>query len=214
MKSARPILYAIIGFVIGGIAGIFAIPLLFSNPESVSAFTSLAFPVGGGILLALIFGLLGMKLSKLQEAAERKPGYFLLMNVLIAAFIIASSIISFIIGVVLNSLPVLGQNSFIIFLGVVITYLFSAQFAVWYVVRKKYLQPYHDPRRIASITIGTLIGVAIIVMFLFLIAAPSEMAAQLGALSFNDYLQWIIGLAVTGASIYFFSKNALETQGR
>lgn len=214
MKSARPILYAIIGFFVGAIAGILILSLLFPNPDSGSSALFLVFSLGGGALGAFALGLLGRKLSKMQEVAEQKHGYFWLLNVLITALVIASVVISLVLGLIYGIVPALAQNGIILFVLTAISNILSAWFAVWYVARKGYLQPEHTPARVAGITVGVFLGLALVFASLIFVLPKEVVGGIMANVSPSAYVQWAIGLALTYASIYFFTKKVQSAKPR
>lgn len=210
MKSTRPILYAVIGFFVGAIAGSLILGLLFPNLDSISSVLLLVFPLGGGALGALALGLFGRKLSRMQEVAEQKGGYFLLLNVLIAAMVIASIVISLVLGFIygiVQTLAQMAQNSVVVFALTAISNILSAWFAVWYVAHKGYLQPDHKPARVAGITVGVFLGLALIFASLIFVL-PQEVARGIMTnVSTGTYVQWAIGLVLIYASLYFFTRK-------
>lgn len=208
MKSARPILYGIIGFIVGAIAGILVLGWLSPNPDSGGSVLFFAFSIGGGALGAIALGLLGRKLSKLQEAAEQRHGYFWLLNVLITVLVITSLVISFILGIIYYMVPSVGANSIIVFILTAASNVLSAWFAVWYVARKGYLQPDHDPARIAGITVGVFLGLALILGSLVFILPQGVASGIMANIGIGAYIQWAIGLALIYASVYFFTSRA------
>lgn len=199
MKTARPILYAFIGFVCGALAGAWLAAKVIPDD---SGGLSVVIILTAGVIVAFAFGMLGRELSHMQAKSEQTRGNFYMANRVGWTFVITQFVIGFFIP------PALSEYTVLSVLVNCVAVLFAAWLSVHYVERKKLWKQDHNPVAIASWITGILGGVAVAVIVASLLS--TDLAA---AIHWPLTIQGAINLIVTFVALYFFSQQAIKRSG-
>ncbi|MDB5238357.1 MAG: hypothetical protein JWM46_627 [Candidatus Kaiserbacteria bacterium] len=198
MKMIRPIVYSIIGAVVGLIAGFLIEGLIFSDATTGNIL--LVVPLVCAVILGYACYRFGNKMSVMQDRSEKSHGYFSVANT-IGAFIL---VIPAVISVGATALAPTLTNSFVISLGITIASVILATWlGVRYASKKGTLLSIHDPMK-TSVWVTGLFAV-LYVIFYGLIAG-----SQPSAVGTVTVIGVIVNLVVIGAAVYFFVQAAFS----
>lgn len=196
MKTARPFLYSIIGFFIGGILGIVLLGIVLPNESGI---IGLAIPLIAALLGAYALWTLGAKLSRVQSDSEKTGGNFVVANYVGWTFLITAALINLFLPSIVATNLIL---SFVV--GCLIT-VFAVWVGVNHVERRKLWRADHNPLAVTGWVTGIIGVVTGVFMSLSFLIPEAASYVTTGVL-----VQVVVSFLILFVSVYLLSKRAIE----